>query len=182
MRLDWKKASLIAGQDTLFIAPLTPTSIASLAIPAMSYGETCGAGFLRYAWSTVLLSVKIRTSHCRVESWTPSPGTRQPPVMGANRPGESSRANPPMRRASPGRGAHAASNGPLAQADCTPDNFGVSEETWTPGRPLWISRLDWDASSALPGHSTEAAPSADSEAASGRASYSPARSWIPRPG
>ena len=37
MRLDWKKASLIAGQDTLFIAPLTPTSIASLAIPAMSY-------------------------------------------------------------------------------------------------------------------------------------------------
>ena len=37
MRLDWKKASLIAGQDALFIAPLTPTSIASLAIPAMSY-------------------------------------------------------------------------------------------------------------------------------------------------
>ena len=37
MRLEWKNTSLTAGQDTLFIAPLAPTSIASLATPAMSY-------------------------------------------------------------------------------------------------------------------------------------------------
>jgi len=37
VRFDWANTSLIGGQDTLFIAPLAPTSIASLAIPAFSY-------------------------------------------------------------------------------------------------------------------------------------------------
>jgi len=36
-RFDWANTSLIGGQDTLFIAPLAPTSLASLAIPAFSY-------------------------------------------------------------------------------------------------------------------------------------------------
>jgi hypothetical protein len=36
-RMDWENTSIIAGQDTLFIAPLTPTSLSSLAIPALSY-------------------------------------------------------------------------------------------------------------------------------------------------
>ena len=35
--MDWKNTSLVAGQDTLFFAPLTPTSLATLAVPAMSY-------------------------------------------------------------------------------------------------------------------------------------------------
>jgi len=34
LRLDWKNTSVIAGQDTLFISPLSPTSFASLATPA----------------------------------------------------------------------------------------------------------------------------------------------------
>jgi len=34
LRLDWKNTSVIAGQDSLFISPLSPTSFASLAIPA----------------------------------------------------------------------------------------------------------------------------------------------------
>ncbi len=34
VRLDWKNTSLIAGQDSLFISPLSPTSFASLATPA----------------------------------------------------------------------------------------------------------------------------------------------------
>ena len=34
VRLDWKNTSVIAGQDSLFISPLSPTSFASLAIPA----------------------------------------------------------------------------------------------------------------------------------------------------
>jgi hypothetical protein len=37
VRLDWTNTSLVAGQDRLFFAPLAPTSLASLAIPALSY-------------------------------------------------------------------------------------------------------------------------------------------------
>lgn len=37
VRFDWDKTSLIAGQDTLFIAPLAPTSLATLAVPALAY-------------------------------------------------------------------------------------------------------------------------------------------------
>lgn len=37
LRLDWKNTSLIAGQDSLFISPLSPTSFASLATPALAY-------------------------------------------------------------------------------------------------------------------------------------------------
>lgn len=37
VRLDWKDTSVIGGQDSLFISPLSPTSFASLAIPAFAY-------------------------------------------------------------------------------------------------------------------------------------------------
>jgi hypothetical protein len=37
MRLDWSSTSIVAGQDRLFFAPLSPTSLASVAIPALSY-------------------------------------------------------------------------------------------------------------------------------------------------
>ncbi len=37
IRLDWSDTSLVAGQDSLFFAPLTPTTLSSLAIPALSY-------------------------------------------------------------------------------------------------------------------------------------------------
>jgi hypothetical protein len=45
MRLDWTNTSIVAGQDRLFFAPLAPTSVATLATPALSY-----AGNL-WAWS-----------------------------------------------------------------------------------------------------------------------------------
>jgi hypothetical protein len=35
--LDWKNTSLVAGQDSLFFVPLSPTSLASVAVPALSY-------------------------------------------------------------------------------------------------------------------------------------------------
>lgn len=38
LRLDWEHTSVIAGQDSLFISPLSPTSFASLAMPAFSSG------------------------------------------------------------------------------------------------------------------------------------------------
>jgi hypothetical protein len=45
VRLDWTNTSIVAGQDRLFFAPLVPTSLATLAIPELSY-----AGNL-WAWA-----------------------------------------------------------------------------------------------------------------------------------
>jgi hypothetical protein len=38
VRLDWENTSVVAGQDSLFISPLSPTSFASLATPAFAFG------------------------------------------------------------------------------------------------------------------------------------------------
>ena len=37
LRMDWKNTSVVAGQDNAFISPLSPTSFASLAVPAFGY-------------------------------------------------------------------------------------------------------------------------------------------------
>jgi len=37
VRLDWARTSIVAGQDAPFITPLSPTSLASIAQPALSY-------------------------------------------------------------------------------------------------------------------------------------------------
>jgi len=37
LRFDWGNTSIVGGQDRLFFAPLTPTSLATVAIPALSY-------------------------------------------------------------------------------------------------------------------------------------------------
>ena len=37
VRLDWPNTSVIVGQDKLFISPQSPTSFASLAVPALAY-------------------------------------------------------------------------------------------------------------------------------------------------
>ena len=52
MRMDWTNTSLIAGQDAIFFSPISPTSFASLAMPALS-----GAGNL---WGWV---PQIRVEH-----------------------------------------------------------------------------------------------------------------------
>jgi hypothetical protein len=48
LRLDWQNTSVTAGQDSLFISPLSPTSFASLSTPAFAY-----AGNL-WAWTPQL--------------------------------------------------------------------------------------------------------------------------------
>jgi len=48
VRLDWDHTSVVAGQDSLFISPLSPTSFASLAIPTFAF-----AGNL-WAWTPQL--------------------------------------------------------------------------------------------------------------------------------
>ena len=52
MRLDWKDTSIVAGQDNLFISPLSPTSFASLSTPSFGY-----AGNL-WAWTP-----QVRAEH-----------------------------------------------------------------------------------------------------------------------
>jgi hypothetical protein len=37
IHLDWEHTSIVAGQDSIFFAPLTPTTLSSLATPALSY-------------------------------------------------------------------------------------------------------------------------------------------------
>jgi len=37
VRLDWKNTSIVAGQDHLFFAPLAPSSLAAVAVPALAY-------------------------------------------------------------------------------------------------------------------------------------------------
>ncbi|HTP68706.1 MAG TPA: hypothetical protein VMJ35_07350 [Dongiaceae bacterium] len=51
-RFDWTDTSIVGGQDTLFIAPLAPTSIATLAVPAFSYSGNL------WAWTP-----QIRAEH-----------------------------------------------------------------------------------------------------------------------
>ncbi len=52
MRMDWTNTSIVVGQDAIFFSPNSPTSFASLAVPALSY-----AGNL---WSWV---PQIRVEH-----------------------------------------------------------------------------------------------------------------------
>jgi len=40
VRFDWPETSVIAGQDTLFFVPNTPSSLATLAVPALAYSGT----------------------------------------------------------------------------------------------------------------------------------------------
>ncbi|MGH9538635.1 MAG: hypothetical protein ACRD3H_11960 [Terriglobales bacterium] len=37
LRMDWDHTSIVAGQDNAFVSPLSPTSFASLAVPAFGY-------------------------------------------------------------------------------------------------------------------------------------------------
>jgi hypothetical protein len=37
MRFDWGDTSIVAGQDSLFLSPLAPSSLATLAVPPLSY-------------------------------------------------------------------------------------------------------------------------------------------------
>jgi hypothetical protein len=52
MRMDWKDTSVVVGQDSAFFSPLSPTSFASLAVPALNY-----AGNL-WAWTP-----QVRVEH-----------------------------------------------------------------------------------------------------------------------
>lgn len=88
MRLDWGNTSVVAGQDRLFFAPLAPTSIATLATPALSYSGNL------WAWTPqVRVEHRIRfsdTSNVELQAGIldsltgdfPVPGTYRYPSWG----------------------------------------------------------------------------------------------------
>lgn len=52
LRLDWQNTSIVAGQDSLFISPNSPTSFASLLVPSLGYSGNL------WAWTP-----QIRVEH-----------------------------------------------------------------------------------------------------------------------
>ena len=67
VRLDWENTSIIAGQDSLFISPNSPTSFASLLAPSLAYSGNL------WAW----------TPQLRVEHRFPIAGDQNISIQGA---------------------------------------------------------------------------------------------------
>lgn len=140
VRMDWKNATVVAGQDSLFISPLSPTSFATLGIPAFNY-----AGNL-WAWTP-----QVRIEHAihlgddqevEVQAGILDNLTGNFPANSFERlpqPGESS-----------GQPAYA------ARASWTRNVFGLpltlgtaayySRQDWQFGRNIngWTGMADWD--------------------------------------
>ncbi len=72
MRMDWTNTSIIAGQDNAFVSPLSPTSFASLAVPAFGMPAIFGDGFRKCEWSIASSFRMDRESLCRAASWITS--------------------------------------------------------------------------------------------------------------
>src|SRR5215470_771463 len=139
LRFDWKDTSVVGGQDALFFSPLTPTSLASLAEPALSY-----TGNL---WNWVpQLRVEHRmrfseNSTITVQGGILDPVTGEPPLQQfyrAPQAGEASNA--------PGVGSRVAWT---TQLFGQPMTIGVggyySRENWGFGRTIdgWAGTSDW---------------------------------------
>jgi regulator of replication initiation timing len=143
VRLDWKNTSVIGGQDGLFLAPETPTSFASLIVPALTY-----AGNL-WSW-TPQLRVEHRfefTNHSSVslQGGVLDPLTGEPPNgynyvwYRAPDAGEESRA--------PAVAARVAYSHPLAGRTFTAGLGGYySRESWGFGRLVngYAATADWN--------------------------------------
>jgi hypothetical protein len=140
MRLDWARTSVVAGQDSLFFAPASPTSFASLVVPAFSY-----AGNL---WSWV---PQVRVEHrfslgeqsnLLVQGGILDPQSGEPPVFNSYRQPQAGE-----RSRQPGYGTRVAwSRNVFGQ----PLRIGVggyySRQDYGFNRTVdaWASTTDWD--------------------------------------
>lgn len=140
MRLDWSNTSVIAGQDNVFFSPLSPTSFASLIVPAFNY-----AGNL-WAWVP-----QVRVEH-RFDLSSDSHVTWQGGILdnltGETPPFQAQRVPQAGERSGqPGYGmrvawAHPAFGQPLT--------FGLggyySRQDWSLGRHVdgWAGTADWE--------------------------------------
>jgi hypothetical protein len=102
VRMDWKNTSIVGGQDNSFFSPLSPTSFATLAMPAFSYAGNLWGWIPQLRIEHVLGCRKARASQCRVASWTTSPGNCRPRSRLSPRP-ETVPVNPRTLHAPRGR-------------------------------------------------------------------------------
>lgn len=136
VRMEWPNTTLVAGQDIPFFSPLSPSSIASLALPAFSY-----AGNL-WAWTP-----QVRLEHhfeftnnssVLLQAGILDPLTGEPPTSEFLRVPQRGnlRDNLPMQRASPGVAVSSSVSLLSESAAITADKIGVSIEPWAAGPAL----------------------------------------------
>jgi hypothetical protein len=139
LRMDWKNTSLVAGQDNAFVSPLSPTSFASLAVPALGY-----AGNL-WGWIP-----QVRVEH-RIEFSPEQYLTLQGGIMD-NVTGElpfSTFERPAQAGESSGQPAYAARIAWTRQVFGMPLTMGTagyySRQSWIANQPVdgWAGMTDW---------------------------------------
>jgi hypothetical protein len=140
LRLDWPRTSIVAGQDALFFSPLSPTSLASLAVPALSY-----AGNL-WAWVPQVRAERrldlSADSSITLQAGILDPLVGEPPLGGLLRtpqPGERSRQ--------PGYATRVAwTHGPSDRRFTLGAGGYYSRQNWGFGRNVdgWAGMADWD--------------------------------------
>ncbi|HYM77583.1 MAG TPA: hypothetical protein VE377_16545 [Candidatus Dormibacteraeota bacterium] len=139
LRFDWEHTSIVAGQDTLFISPLSPTSFASLATPAFAF-----AGNL-WGW-TPQLRVEHRFSVTDQQTITLQAGVLdnldwEPPTNSFDRTAQAGEMS-----GQPAFAFRTAWSRPVKQR---PLGFGVAgyygRQNWTWGRYVdaWAGMADW---------------------------------------
>jgi hypothetical protein len=140
VRFDWQHTSIVAGQDIPFFSPLSPTSLASLALPAFAYSGNL------WTW-TPQVRVERRIdlsndSHLLVQAGILDPLTGEPPADSFYRV--------PQAGENAGQPAYATR---LAWANSALDHpltFGAgayyARQNWGFGRMVdaWAGTADWD--------------------------------------
>jgi hypothetical protein len=139
LRFDWEHTSVVAGQDSLFLSPLSPTSFATLAIPTFAY-----AGNL-WGW-TPQLRVEHRFNLSDQQTFTVQAGVLDnldwefpaDPFYRAAQSGEQS--------GQPAYGAHAGWSKPVLNHVMSLGVAGYyGRQDWSWGRYVdaWAGMADW---------------------------------------
>ena len=139
LRFDWEHTSIVAGQDSLFISPLSPTSFASLATPAFAF-----AGNL-WGW-TPQLRVERRFSISDQQTVTMQAGVLdnldwEPPYNSFYRTAQAGEMS-----GQPAYAFRTAWSRPMREH---PLSFGIAgyygRQTWTWARNVdaWAGMVDW---------------------------------------
>jgi hypothetical protein len=139
VQMDWPQTSIIGGQDAPFFSPRSPTSLASLAEPALAY-----AGNL---WTWIpQLRIEHRMNAGENSRFTVQAGILDP--LTGERPGYQFERVPQAGEASrqPGYAARLAWS---SRDEDRPASFGVggyySRQNWALGRTVdgWAATADW---------------------------------------
>ena len=139
LRFNWEHTSVVAGQDSLFVSPLTPTSFASLATPTFAY-----AGNL-WGW-TPQLRIEHRFDLSEKQTLTLQGGILDNLDWEFPPDSFSRAAHSGERSGQPAYGVRTAWSRPVWEH---PLIFGVAgyygRQDWTFGRYVdaWAGMLDW---------------------------------------